>query len=136
MTKFLIIYLWNLVTNFEKNRTFVNMKRCKEPGCKSGKKFWENWEKQKLLFLKISKNVNFKILYRSDFWVLLNVVFWDQQKNMSSIESIAVRYRSYRIRLGIDTIELVSTLLPSLLIIKFLTKNSAGAYVYLSQEWS
>ncbi len=34
---------------------------------------------------------------------------------MSSIESIVVRYRYYRIRLGINTIELVSILLPSLI---------------------
>ncbi len=54
------------------------------------------------------------MLYRGDFWVFLNTVFWDQQKNMSSIESIVVRYRYYRIRLGIDAIELVSILLPSL----------------------
>ncbi len=40
------------------------------------------------------------MLYRGDFWVFLNAVFWDQQKNMSSIErieSIVVRYRYYRI---------------------------------------
>ncbi len=41
------------------------------------------------------------MLYRGDFWVFLNAIFWDQQKNMSSIESTVVRYRYYRI--GIDT---------------------------------
>ncbi len=65
--------------------------------------------------MKISRNVNFKMPYRGDFWVFLNAVFWDQQENMSSIESIVVMYRYYRIRLGIDTIELVSILLPSLI---------------------
>ncbi len=35
--------------------------------------------------------------------------------SIESIESIVVGYRYYRIRVGIDTIELVSTLLPSLL---------------------
>ncbi len=44
-------------------------------------------------------------MYRiwGDFWVVLNAVFWDPQKNISSIESIVVRYRYYQIRLGIDT---------------------------------
>ncbi len=65
----------------------------------------------------MSVTVNFKMVYRGDFWVFLNAVFWDQRKNMSSIESIVVRYRYYRIHISIDTIELVSIVLPSLLFI-------------------
>ncbi len=81
----------------------------RKPGRKSGEKFWENWEKQKLLFLKSSRNLGFKMLYRGYFWVFLNAVFWDRQKNMSSIESIVVRYGYYRIRLGIDTFAITNS---------------------------
>ncbi len=88
LTKFLTIYLWNLVANFEKNRTFVNMRWCEEPRRKLGRKFRENWEKQKLLFLKNSTNVNFKMLYRGDVWVFLNVFF------LGAIEK-HVKYRKY-----------------------------------------
>ncbi len=91
------------------------MRRCEECRRKSGKNF-EKIEKNKNFILKISRNVYFKMRYRGDFWVFFNAVFWDQQKNLSSIELIMVRYRYYRIRLGIDTIELVSILLPSLIL--------------------
>ncbi len=32
-------------------------------------------------FFKISRNINCKMLYRSEFWVLLSVVFGDRQRN-------------------------------------------------------
>ncbi len=62
-------------------------------------KFQEN-------FLEIRKNANAKRerKFLGSFFI-----------RFSSIESIVVGYRYYRIRQGIDTIELVLILLPSLL---------------------
>ncbi len=48
------------------------------------KKFRENWKNQKLLFFKISRNVNFKMLYRGEFWVFLSAPFGNRYRNMST----------------------------------------------------
>ncbi len=45
-------------------------------------KFRENWEKQKLSFFNITRNVNFKMLQRGEIWVFLSAVFGDRQRNM------------------------------------------------------
>ncbi len=46
-------------------------------------KFLENWEKRKRSFLKISRNVNFKMLQKGEFWVFLSAVFGVRWWNMS-----------------------------------------------------
>ncbi len=60
------------------------LRRSEESRHKSEKKFWENREKRKLTFLKISRNVNFKMLMRGEFQVFLSAVFGNRQRNVST----------------------------------------------------
>ncbi len=102
--------MWNLVTNFEKNRTFVNKRRCEAPRFKSEKNF-EKIEKNKNFyfwkFLEMSTSKCCTEVTIGYFWMR----FFGINRKTCQVSKVLwwgidTRYRYYQI--AIDTFAIIN----------------------------